>query len=97
FDYYLMGEALYQQGKEKPAIEEFVRALQMKPDHFWARYFMSVCHISLRQPALARDNLTICVKEKPEINWTYLMRGYAEGQLGEYTAAEADFNAVLKT
>jgi eukaryotic-like serine/threonine-protein kinase len=96
FDHYLMGEAHYQQGKEKLATEEFVRALQMKPDHFWARYFMSVCHINLGQPALARDNLTVCVKEKPEIIWTYLMRGYAEGKLGEYAAAEADFNTVFK-
>jgi serine/threonine protein kinase/tetratricopeptide (TPR) repeat protein len=95
-DHFLKGENLYKQGKEKPAIEEFVRALQMKPDHFWARYFMSVCYINANQAALARDNLTVCVKEKPDFVWTYLMRGYAEGRLGEYPAAEADFNSVLK-
>jgi tetratricopeptide (TPR) repeat protein/predicted Ser/Thr protein kinase len=95
-DHYLLGDELYRQGRPQEASVEFQQTLREQADHFWARYFLSLCYIRLQRPDLAHDNLTMCLSQHPEIIWIYLMRGFASGQLEKYQAAEADFAEALR-
>jgi serine/threonine protein kinase/tetratricopeptide (TPR) repeat protein len=94
-DHFLAGNESYARGKIQKAAEEYANALQLRPDYYWARYYLALCDIRLGEPALARDNLTACASQKPGIVLVYLMRGYAEGQLKNYEAAERDFQIAL--
>jgi serine/threonine protein kinase/tetratricopeptide (TPR) repeat protein len=107
-DRFLMGDNFFKEGNYKSALEQFVMALQIQPDYFWARYYKAICHLALNQPVPARDCLTECLNQK-RLVFIYLMRGYAEGQLAyaegrlghveaqlyEYSAAEGDFQEAL--
>jgi tetratricopeptide (TPR) repeat protein/predicted Ser/Thr protein kinase len=95
-DHYLLGDELYRQGLLEAAQAQFQLALRNQPDHFWAHYFLALTDLRLRRPDLARDNLTACLSQRPQIVWIYLMRGFACGQMGEYPAAEADFAEALR-
>jgi len=94
-DYFLSGNHFYSKGNVRKAGEEYAKALQLRPDFFWARYYLAYCDIRLGEPARARDNLTACARDKTNIVWIYLMRGYAEGQLKNFESAEKDFQTAL--
>jgi tetratricopeptide (TPR) repeat protein len=91
FDHYLVGVERYRQGPEA-AKPSFVEALRLQPDNFWARYFLALCYVRQGKFEAARDSLTPCVQQQPDVVWIYLLRGFAQGQLeGQSRAAEADF------
>src|SRR5207237_1253989 len=46
-DYFLIGVSHQKQGQLQNAADHFVEALRLQPDHFWARYFLGVCHLQL--------------------------------------------------
>jgi serine/threonine protein kinase/tetratricopeptide (TPR) repeat protein len=94
-DHYLVGNELYRQGDTPAAERAFVEALRLKPDHFWARYFLALCHARQRQLAAARDALTSCLVQKKSVVWIYLLRGVVLGQMEMYPEAEADFATAL--
>jgi tetratricopeptide (TPR) repeat protein len=97
-DYFLMGEDLHRQGNLVQAIRAFENALRLQPDHFWARYFLSVCYLRL-QPSradLASDSLTACLIQRRDVCWVYLWRAFAYGQLELFQAAEEDFQRALE-
>jgi tetratricopeptide (TPR) repeat protein len=97
-DSFLMGEELHRQGKVLAAIGAFRNALRLRPDHFWARYFLSVCYLRLDppRPDLASDSLTACLGQGRDIAWVYLLRGVAQGQMDLIGPAEDDFQKVLE-
>jgi tetratricopeptide (TPR) repeat protein len=90
-DSYLGAEGPLTRGDLAGAIRHFDRALRLKPDHFWARYYLAVCHLNADRPDLADVSLTACLGQKPGFLWAYLLRGFARGALGDFEAAEADF------
>lgn len=94
-DHYLVGHEFYIQGDIRQANQEFRRALQLDPNHFWTHYFTGICCVTSGQPDVAVAHLTICQTKQPSLIWIYLLRGFALGQLGDYTAAEADFDRAL--
>jgi serine/threonine protein kinase/tetratricopeptide (TPR) repeat protein len=94
-DHYLAGRELYTQGKSEAAATCFVAALRRKPDHFWARYFLAMCHVQLGKLDAAREALTSCEAQKKGLVWLYLLRGHALGRMGCYADAEADFATAL--
>jgi serine/threonine protein kinase/tetratricopeptide (TPR) repeat protein len=94
-DHYLVGNELYRQGDTAAAERAFVEALRLKPEHFWARYFLALCHVKQRQFAAAREALTSCLGQKKGVVWIHLLRGVVLGQMGMYPEAEADFATVL--
>jgi serine/threonine protein kinase/lipoprotein NlpI len=97
-DYFLSGQELHRQGKVGQAIGAFRNALRVQPNHFWARYFLSVCYLR-EQPSradLARDSLTACLGQGRNVPWIYLLRGVAHGQLELFAAAEEDFHTALQ-
>jgi serine/threonine protein kinase/tetratricopeptide (TPR) repeat protein len=95
-DHYLDGNARYQADDLPGAIEAFQSALARDPDHFWASYFLSVCYLWVDRPDLAKSGLGVCLSQRKDFVWVYLMRGYAESLLGEYPAAETDFDTAYK-
>ena len=96
-DRFLLGEEQYWRGAPDRAIHDFEQALRLRPDHFWAQYFLAACHLKADppRPAEAKAHLTACLARRPGFTWIYLLRGYALGELGEYEAAEADFLRAL--
>lgn len=97
FDFFLLGDAAYkQQGDLDQAAMLFSEALRKEPDQFWSRYFLSVCYIGQMRFDLARDGLTACLKERPDLTWIYLMRGFVYGQLDQFQSAEEDFGRAFK-
>src|SRR5262249_10391753 len=75
--------------------EEFRRALQLDPKHFWTHYFLSICSVIAGKPDVALAHLTICQSQHEGLIWIYLLRGFAFGQLEDYAAAETDFDKAL--
>jgi tetratricopeptide (TPR) repeat protein len=96
-DYFLLGEDLHQQGQLEPAIAAFQKALHLRPNDFWARYFLAVCYLR-SQPAradLATDSLTTCLAQGRGVLWIYLLRGVSHTQQGQFQAALEDFQSAL--
>jgi eukaryotic-like serine/threonine-protein kinase len=97
-DFFLMGEQLYKQGSLDQARRFFERGLLLRPDYFWAQYFLAVCHLKADppRPAEAKAHLTASLSRRPGFAWIYLLRGYAHGELGEFVEAESDFDRALQ-
>ena len=78
------------------AIRHFDSALGLRPDYFWARYFLSLSYLRLKPPLPdpAKAHLTNCIIQQPRFIWLYLMRGFARTLLGEFEAAEQDFQTA---
>ena len=92
FDYFLMGDENQKQKRLAQAADDFADALALQPNHFWARYFLAMCNLQSGKPAEARDNLTACLVARDDLHWLYLLRGFANGQLNQFPAAERDFD-----
>ncbi len=95
-DFYLVGDEHYKQGDVPEAARDFAGALALEPDDFWARYFLAVCDLMLERPADARSELNLCLRQEPRLPWLYVLRGFANGRLQEFQAAQDDFAQALK-
>jgi len=96
FDLFLAGRDAYQHDDPAAALVRLERALLTSPDHFWAQYLTALSLLKLGRPAEARAHLTACLGRRPEeFAWCYLMRGYADGEVNDFEAAEADFGKAL--
>ena len=95
-DHYLVGNEHYRQGNDVEAERSFVKALGLKPGHFWARYFLALCHVRQRNLPAARDLLTSCLDQRGSVVWIVLLRGLVRGRMGEYREAESDFQTALE-
>jgi serine/threonine protein kinase/tetratricopeptide (TPR) repeat protein len=78
------------------AVAEYQEALRLQPDHFWCRWQMGRCYLSLKQGADAVAALNSCVALRPKQPWVYSARGLARGLMLEYDQAEADLEIALK-
>jgi tetratricopeptide (TPR) repeat protein len=97
-DLFLLGEQLHKQGAVDEASHLFEAELLLRPDDFWAQYFLAVCHLKADplRPSEAKAHLTASLSRRPRFAWVYLLRGYAHGELGEFTDADADFDRALQ-
>jgi tetratricopeptide (TPR) repeat protein len=94
-DHFLVGHELYSRGDLAGAGQEFRRALQLNPGHFWTHYFQGICCVTAGKPEVAIAHLTICQSQQPRLLWIYLLRGFALGQMKDYAEAEAAFGRAL--
>jgi tetratricopeptide (TPR) repeat protein len=94
-DWFLVGEEQYRQGEWKQATNSFGRALAREPSHFWAQFFLAVCHLKMRQWEAAKAGLNACLTQQPDFVWAYVFRSFAQEKLHEYPDAEADFQRAL--
>ncbi len=90
-DAFLEAEDAYHRRDYKKAIQAFHRVLSREPDHFWAQYLLAICHLKERRPSEALTALTACQNRRPGFVWTYLLKGFAEGEMKEFDLAEDDF------
>jgi serine/threonine protein kinase/predicted Zn-dependent protease len=95
-DYFLLGDQAYKAGNLDEALEKFHQAMRVEPGHFWAQYFVAVCYLKMDRPQEAVPGLTACLFHRPNFLWPHLLRGYAYGQLGNFVAADADFDAAIR-
>jgi tetratricopeptide (TPR) repeat protein len=94
-DYFLVGDVYYRAEDLSAAVEDFRRALDRDPRHFWAQYFLAVCYLKSERPREAVAYLTSCLAQR-DFSWVYLLRGYARSQVGDFDAAEADFREAAR-
>ena len=80
-DHFLTGEQAYRRNDLKLAIESFRHSLSIQPDRFWAQYFLAVCLLKDHRPAEAQSALIACQSRRPGFAWTYLLKGFAEGEM----------------
>jgi serine/threonine protein kinase/tetratricopeptide (TPR) repeat protein len=93
-DEFLMGdEEQRRPGLEhlRAAVHHFERAAEQQKDHFWAHFFLAVCYLRLQRWDLAKGPLNACVLLRPDFPRVHLLRGFAHTELGEFRAAEDDF------
>lgn len=95
FDQFLMADEFYRRAEFDDAIREFENVLQAKPDHFWAQYLSGLCLLRQNRHSEARSHLTACLAQGREFVWLYLLRGFANGELLAFDAANADFDKAL--
>jgi tetratricopeptide (TPR) repeat protein len=102
-DHYLLGDAEYKQRHFAEAVRHFENALAVQPDHFWARYFLSMGYLQLGRAAEARAGLTACLGQGRDLQrrdlipiYLHILRGYANIRLKEFKAAEEDFQSALQ-
>jgi eukaryotic-like serine/threonine-protein kinase len=81
FDHFLVGQERYKRGDFATAIQSFSRALQLRPDHFWANCLWATSCLQLKQFSEAKSGLNACVALQPGFEWLYLFRGFASHQL----------------
>ena len=93
---FLEGEAAYRQRDYPRAVSALRRLLMDRPGHFWGQYLLAICHLKERRPAEAQAALTVCQAARPGFVWTYLLKGFAEGEMGEFDLAEADFKRATE-
>jgi serine/threonine protein kinase/predicted Zn-dependent protease len=98
FDAFLEGVDLFLDGTDsvdrsslEKAIHHFEQALRAEPDHFWSLYYLAVCTGYLGRHDLAKVYLFACEAQRSDFVWVFLLRGFAEGECGEFEAAKADF------
>jgi serine/threonine protein kinase/predicted Zn-dependent protease len=104
-DHFLLGDECTHRKELPQAVAHFKSVLRDQPDSFWAHYYLAVCFFQMRRPDQAETSLTVCQTRRPDLAWVYILRGYANGQLGEearsrkradqaglyFAAAAADF------
>jgi tetratricopeptide (TPR) repeat protein len=98
-DFFLLGDDLQRRDKLPEAIRAFENALALRGSDFWARYFLAIGHLRLRDlghTQIAKAHLDACLNQEPNFVYAYILRGFARGELQEFTAAEADFDAALE-
>jgi tetratricopeptide (TPR) repeat protein len=95
-DHFLVGDEYYRRAGFEEAIKEFDKVLQQQPGHFWAQYLDALCLLRLHRAAEARARLGACLALRSDFVWIYLLRGFAQGELLEFDAAEADFAKALQ-
>ncbi len=94
-DDFLEGEAAYHQHGYARAVAALRRLLTRRPGHFWGQYLLAICHLKGHRPAEAQVALTVCQAIRPGFVWTYLLKGFAEGEMGEFDLAESDFQRAV--
>src|SRR5947209_846494 len=77
-------------------MKSFDRALVLQPGHFWAQFFLAVCHLKGRHWEAAKAGLNACLTQQPDFVWAYLFRSFASEKLLAPAEAEADFQKALQ-
>ena len=92
FDHFLLGYQRHRAGDLAAALRHFDRALQERPDLFWAQCLSAIDLLNSRpsRPAEAKAVLNACLQQKPAYAWLHLIRATAFGQMGSMALEAAD-------
>ncbi len=78
------------------AIAALDRALELNPQHYWARLQRGACRLEKGDTLLAVSDFSEAIRLRPEAPLAYFNRGYAFARAGRHAAAEADYSAALE-
>jgi tetratricopeptide (TPR) repeat protein len=95
-DHFLLGEEQYRRRDLKQAINSFNRALGLEPGHFWAQFFLAVCHLHLQQWEPARASLNACLAQQRDFAWAWIFRSLANDGLLARAEAHEDLQTALQ-
>jgi tetratricopeptide (TPR) repeat protein len=95
-DHFLLGEEQYRRGEWEQAGQSFNRAIALEPGHFWAQFFLAVCHLKEKHWHAAKAGLNACLAQQADFVWAYLFRSFANERLKALPEAEADFQRALR-
>jgi serine/threonine protein kinase/predicted Zn-dependent protease len=95
-DHFLLGEEQYRRGEWDRAMHSFDRALTAQPGHFWAQFFLAVCHLKRQQWDTARTGFNACLTQQPGFVWGYVFRSFANERSERHDDARADFERALE-
>jgi tetratricopeptide (TPR) repeat protein/tRNA A-37 threonylcarbamoyl transferase component Bud32 len=95
-DHFLVALDAYGAGQFPRVEKACEEVLRQKPDHFWAQYLLSLCHLKARHWGEARAGLIACVGRHPEFPWPYALLALARLELGETREAETNFARALE-
>ena len=93
-DFFLVGEEYYLRDQPLQAVAELEKALQIQPDLFWAQYYVAISELRLHRFAQAKTAMAACLGRRPDFHWIYLVRGFANAEQDDFTAAASDFRRV---
>jgi tetratricopeptide (TPR) repeat protein len=77
------------------AIDAYKLALRQDANHYWSRFQLGRCYLSLGQQEQALEALTACVDLRPKAPWAYSVRGLALALGGRFPDAEQDLKQAL--
>lgn len=77
------------------AMDKYQQAIELDPQHFWARYQLGRSLLALDRLPEAIQTLSGCIAVKPAAPWSYSSRGMAYALAGNREAALADLNRAM--
>ena len=83
-------------GNYRQAIEDFSRAIEIKPDYEKAYFNRGTAHVSLGNYRQAIEDFNRAIKINPDYEKAYFNRGTAHANLVNYRQAIEDFNRVIE-
>jgi tetratricopeptide (TPR) repeat protein len=95
-DHFLEAVECYRQGRFPQASAACEEALRCEPNHYWAQYLKAWCNLKAGRHNEATVGLTVCLGLQPDFPWPLALRGMAYAQLGEFAAADRDFERALE-
>lgn len=95
-DLFLLGDERLAADDYAAAAQYFTDSLRLEPDRFWAQYFLAATQLQMGQPRDALANLSACIFRRSNFAWCYLLRGLANGELGDTAQAEGDYARALE-
>jgi tetratricopeptide (TPR) repeat protein len=84
-------DRLFVGGDPAGAVGDFDRAINAQRDLFWAHFFRGCACQKVDNLKGAHTSFTICAQLRPAFPWTFLLRGFLDGQLKDFAEARADF------
>ncbi len=96
-EWFLSGhDKLLVSGDLAAAAPDLDAALRLEPNLFWARFLRALAWLHVGRPDDARAALGMCIDEKPDFVWSYLLHGLLCGQARYFDDAAADFARAEK-
>ncbi len=78
------------------AVEEYQKALQSDPRHYWARFQLGRCRLALGRGPEAVEALSACIALRPQVPWAYSARGLASALSNRPTEVLDDLNRAIE-
>jgi tetratricopeptide (TPR) repeat protein len=93
-DHFAEALEFHRGGQWDEAATECARAVELRHDHFWARYVRALCCLNAQRWSDAEFELSVCLGQR-DYPWLLSLRGVALGYHKKYDEAEADFDRAL--
>ncbi len=81
YDDYLLGQIDYSHGSLESAVINLKLAQRNQPSRrIWTQFLLAKCFLKMKRPLEAKAELNECVRTRPDLTWSYMLRGTANDQ-----------------